>query len=365
MGGIENHVKALAEVEAANGNDVTVLVTNTTLRTERSQVAGVQIIKAGRIGTLASTPLSPALLVEARKLRPDIVNLHMPYPPGDLAIRAVGDNPTLVVTYHSDIVRQRRLLQCYKPLLHATLRRASRIIVTSNAYLRSSPFLRAYANKCRVVPLSVDHHRIDTFDADLAAHLRTITPTPLLLAVSVLRYYKGLHILLYALPQIDAGLIIVGAGPEQSNLKALAAKLGIEHRVHFAGHVPEVASYYHAADLFVLPSHLRSEAFGIVLLEAMAAGLPLVTTEIGTGTSEVNQHGRTGFVVPPNDPDALARAINVLLRNETLRHTFGRHCRELAQTLYTSAHLYERTQNVYREALADRAAPVSLEGQEL
>lgn len=354
VGGIENHLRALAEGLAARGHDVTVLVTNEARRTEITSINGVRVIKAARLLHLASTPLSPDLIRQARHLRADVVNIHMPYPPGDLA--ALGIPAPLVVTYHSDIVRQQRLLQIYRPLLHHTLHRAARIIATSAPYIESSPFLRQYAGKCRVVPLSVDVDRFAAVSPDAAATVRqrhNIAPHDrVVLSVGVLRYYKGLHILLDTMRDMDATLLVVGDGPEREQLEQLAAQYGIADRVRFVGRVAdqELPAYYHAADVFVLPSHLRAEAFGIVLLEAMASGLPVVSTELGTGTSVVNQHGVSGFVVPPADPHALARAIYVLLANDDLRCWMGAQARERVVAHYTHDRMIDETLAVYEEA---------------
>jgi rhamnosyl/mannosyltransferase len=336
-------------------------VTSTGRSTEIEQRQGVRVIKAGRLLHAASTPLSLNQLRQARRLRADLVNLHMPYPPGDLAAAALPDAP-LVVTYHSDVVRQRRLLQLYRPLLHATLRRASRIIATSAPYVQSSPFLRSYASKCRVVPLSVDVERFVQPAPEQAAAIRAryvrSADDRIVLAVGVLRYYKGLHVLLDALTQVDATLVIVGAGPEEQHLRDLAQALGVARRVHFAGRVAdaELPAYYQAADVFVLASQLRAEAFGIVQLEAMATGLPVVSTELGTGTSVVNQHGRTGFVTPPGDPYRLARALQALLANDELRRWMGSQAQARVLAEYTHTQMIERTLAVYEEALDGRSA---------
>jgi glycosyltransferase involved in cell wall biosynthesis len=358
IGGIENHLRVLAEGQARRGHDVVVLATNTDRETVAEERNGVHVIKAGRALHLASTPISLAMLREARTLRADVVHLHMPYPPGDLA--ALRIDAPLVITYHSDIVRQQRLLQIYRPLLNHTLRRARRIIATSEPYIHSSPFLRSYAPKCRVVPLSVDPRRFDRVSPQAVAAIRDRwgigSGECVVLSVGVLRYYKGLHLLLDALTQLDARLVIVGAGPEEQKLRDLAQAFGIARRVHFAGRVPDdhLAACYHAADVFALPSHLRAEAFGIVQLEAMAAALPVVSTELGTGTSVVNQHGVTGFVVPPGDPQPLARAIAVLLQNPDLRLAFGERARARVLAEYTDALMIDRVLAIYDEAIDPR-----------
>lgn len=261
----------------------------------------------------------------------------------------------LVVTYHSDIVRQQRLLQLYRPLLHATLRRAQRVIATSEPYVRSSTFLRQYSDKCRVVPLSIDAERFTAVAPEAVGAVRQkhglADDQPLILTVGVLRYYKGLHILLDALRHVEGVLLVVGDGPERERLEQFAAN-GIAERARFAGRVgdADLPAYYAAADLFVLASHLRAEAFGIVQLEAMAAGLPVISTELGTGTSVVNQHGVTGFVVPPSDSRALARAINVLTRNDHMRQRLGQQARQRVLTHYTHDHMIDGTLAVYEEA---------------
>lgn len=353
IGGIENHILALSKGLIARDHQVTVLVTSLGKRDELIQQGPLTIIKAARLLHAASTPLSSSLFWHARKLRPDLVNLHFPYPPGDLVYAALPKRPPLVVTYHSDIVRQRRLLQLYSPLLRRTLKSASRIIATSPNYITSSAWLAPHAARCRVVPLSTDAERFSQSDPALVKRLRDQHGSPLLLFVGRLRYYKGLHILLEALQDIQARLLIVGTGPEEAHLRALASQFGLSERVIFAGDISdaELPSYYAAADLYVLPAHLRSEAFGISLLEAQAAGLPLVSCELDSGTSFANQHGETGFVVPPSDPHALARAINVLLANPELRQRMGQNGQRRARELFSPAAMAAASEAVFAEAL--------------
>lgn len=365
LGGIENNMKALVEGLAGRGHRVTVLVTNTTPHDEVWHERSQTVIKAGRLLHLASTPLSARMLLHARRLTGvDVVHLHFPYPPGDLAALAIPNRPPLVITYHSDIVRQQLLLRVYGPLLHRTLDRAARIVATSPAYIASSPWLRPRAACCAVVPLSVDPDRFAAPDAAAVAALRAryggkagasvgfSQRVPLLLFVGRLRYYKGLHILLEALAQLQtkAQLLIVGSGPERHRLQAQAHAAGLAERVHFLDDVSDadLPVVYAAADVFVLPSHLRAEAFGIVQLEAQAAGLPIVCTELGTGTSFITRHGVTGFVVPPADPRALARALDVLLANPALAQQMGLAGRARAVQEFSHTRMVERMERVYQ-----------------
>ncbi len=360
LGGIENHLRDVAVGLAERGIRVTVLVTNTNRATVIEQSGSLQIIKAARQLHVASTPLSWPMVMQARRLfGVDVVHLHFPYPPGDLVARAVPGAPPLVISYHSDIVRQQGILRLYAPLLRATLARAARILVTSPAYLHSSAWLPPHAARCTVLPFGVALERFAAPDAAAVAAVRTrYQNAPLVLFVGRLRYYKGLHFLLEAMPQInqthpDARLLIVGVGPEQERLQAQAHAAGISERVHFLGEVDDTTlpAIYAAADVFVLPSHLRAEAFGIVQIEAQASGLPIVCAELGTGTSFVTQHGRTGLVVPPADPVALARAITVLLANPDLARTLGAAGRRRAYAEFSQPVMLDRLQAVYQDVV--------------
>lgn len=350
MGGIEHHIAMLAQGLVRSGHQATVLVTNTTPETTTTEEAGVQVIRAGRDLHLASTPFSLGMAIMARTVQPDVVHLHMPYPPGDVVARAVPGAPPLVVSYHSDVVRQQQLLRIYRPLLERTLEHARAILVASEPYVKSSPFLQPQQAKCHIVPYGIDLQHFSTFDGATVAELRQRHPGPLILAVGVLRYYKGLHLLIEAMQQVPATLLIVGGGPEEARLRAQVARLELQDRVIFAGRISDrdLPAYYHAADVFALSSHLRAEAFGIVLLEAMAAGLPLVTTELHTGTSVVNQHGRTGFVVSPGSASNLGRALAVLVANPDLRARMGQAARASVVAHYTAERMVERVMEVYQ-----------------
>lgn len=369
LGGIENHVRVLAEGLAARGHTVTVLVTSLGAQDEviRPEVPGpgrLTIIKAGRALHLSSTPLSPRMLWHARHLGTvDIAHLQYPYPPGDLAYLALPHRPPLIISYQSDIVRQRRLLQLYGPLLRWMLDHAARILASSPAYIASSPWLHPRAARCAVVPPSVDPERFAGPGLAGAPDMPALhgADVPTILFVGRLRYYKGIHFLLEALPRLrtPARLLLVGTGPETARLQAQVQALGLGAQVHFLGEVSDahLPAIYHAADLFVLPSHLRAEAFGIVQLEAQSAGLPIVCTELGTGTSYITRHGQTGFVVPPADPVALARAIDVLLANPTLARQMGAAGQARARQEFSHTRMLDRVEAVYRAVLAEDPAP--------
>ena len=359
LGGIENHVQLLAQGQAAAGHDVTVLVTNPAGRqTTVTSEQGVCVIRAGRLVTVASTPLSLALPWRLLRQRPDVVHLHYPYPVGEVCQWLLRRGRVTVLSYHADIVRQASILRLYKPVLRRVLRWVDAIVIGSPP-MRGGAFLGEHQAKLRLIPygISLDRFRAEPTEADLArlraqlaaafpptdsestsmdagssAPLPLCSPAPqlprssastqwLLLFVGRLRYYKGLDWLIRALPQIDARLAVVGIGPMAAEWKALAAQEGVADRIAWLGETPDadLPALYHLADLFVLPASHASEAFGLVQVEAMAAGVPCVCTELGTGTSYVNQDGVTGRVVPARDPDALAAAINDLLADPARR----------------------------------------------
>jgi glycosyltransferase involved in cell wall biosynthesis len=328
IGGIENHIRMLAEAQARRGHRVTVLVTSPTNRTTIRREKGVLVIRASRFAHVASTPLSLSLPLILSRLKRDIAHLHFPYPWGELATLAASHIPRVVVTYHSDIVRQGAILPFYRPFMHRILQRAAAIIATSPPYVESSDVLRHYRDKVRVVPLGVETTLYAHSHPGRVHAVRgewSPDREPLVLFVGRLRYYKGLDILLQAATRLTRGrVLIVGSGPERRKLDQLCERLRLEERVHFLGDVSdeELLALRHAVresgGLFVLPATERSEAFGMVLLEALSAGLPLVTTELGTGTSWVNRDGVTGRVVPAGDPAVLASALNDLLARPRL-----------------------------------------------
>lgn len=348
LGGIENHIKVLAEAQAAAGHRVIVLVCDPGRRTRTEELNGVRIIKAGRLTTAASMPLSLAQPIILARLRPDVVHVHSPYPLGEVANWLLGRARATVMTHHSDVVRQQGWLRLYGPLLRRVLRAADRIIATSPRYIETSPWLRPVRQKCVIVPLGVDTHRF-------ALPTTPYDGPPTLLFVGKLRYYKGLDDLLHALIQMpEVRFNIVGQGPMRRPWEALARELGVADRVHFLGEVndADLPVLYHQAHLFVLPANARAEAFGTVLLEAMAAGLPCITTEVGTGTSWVVQDGLTGLVVPPRDPEALAGAIRQLLTDRVARWHMGQRGQQRARQEFSQQRMIQGVIDLYQAILA-------------
>lgn len=357
LGGIEGHLGLVARAQAAAGWRVTVLVTGPGRRGSLREEDGVTVIRAPRLLTLASTPLSLALPLALARLRADIFHLHCPYPVAELAWLVIGRRP-LVLTWHSDVVRQKLLGALWAPGQRALLRRADRVLATSPHYARTSPFLRPLPpDKLRILPLGI---AAPVGRPDPAAARVRYGEGPTLAFVGQLRYYKGLGVLLDALAALRAAggprprLLVVGGGPMEAEWRERATAGGIDDQLRWLGNVDDAERdrVLAASDLFVLPAVARSEAFGLVLLEAMAAGLPLVTTELGTGTSWVNQHGETGLVVPAGDPAALAAALATLLGDEALRRDMGARARLRFEAQFTAERMLGDLDRIYEEVLA-------------
>jgi rhamnosyl/mannosyltransferase len=357
LGGIENHLRLLAEGQAGRGHDVTALVTNPAgRRTTESLEGGVRVIRAARLATAASTPLSGSLALALRRARPDIVHLHFPYPVGEVSQWALGHGAPAVLTYHSDVVRQANILRFYKPLMMRVLAGVDAIIIGSPP-MQQSAYLAGFQDKLHLIPYGIplERFRQRPTEAELArvryrylGGKAATEPLPLLLFVGRLRYYKGLDTLIAALPKVNARLLAVGTGPMQAEWQETAARERVEDRVIWAGEAPDsdLPTLYHLANLFVLPASHPSEAFGLVQVEAMAAGLPVVCTELGTGTTYVNRDGETGRVIPPRDPAALAEAINALLADGDLRRRLGQGAQARANEFALET-MVERTLRVY------------------
>jgi glycosyltransferase involved in cell wall biosynthesis len=284
----------------------------------------------------------------------DLIHYLFPWPFADLLRETTPRKPT-VLTYISDIVRQRWQMAIYQPLMWRTLRRMDAIVSNASNYIESSPVLSHPSIKSRVrqIPLGINEHFYsEKEDREILARLKLNDDEPFFLFIGVFRYYKGLHTLLNACPQIQGKIVIAGSGPEEDALHAQATRMRLRN-VIFTGQVTEneKLSLLKACRGLVLPSHLRSEAYGMVLVEASMFGKPMVSCDINTGTSFVNKHLETGFVVPPEAPDLLAQSINTLMANKAIAEKFGRGARRRYETYFNGRILGEGYSRLYKEIL--------------
>lgn len=283
----------------------------------------------------------------------DVLHFLYPWPYADLMQALTGVKTPAVLTYVSDVVRQRWLGRAYAPLMWRTLRNMRAIVANCPAYARTSPVLSdpAIRDKVRVIPLGIVEESYPAQgDETIFPRLGLVADEPYFLFIGVLRYYKGLHTLITAAQQVNARIVIVGSGPEGEKLRAFSDQSAATN-VLFAGQVSdeEKVALLKRCRAMVLPSHWRSEAYGMVLVEASIFGRPLVSCEIGTGTSFVNAHEESGLVVPPENPIALAGALNELLEDSNLAESLGRGARTRYERLFSGPALGRAYADLFRE----------------
>jgi glycosyltransferase involved in cell wall biosynthesis len=346
-GGMETHLSHLVAYQSAS-MAVEVVVANDRPVTQIDLLDGAKITRVASFGTLASQPLCPLLPAKLSGRNEAVVHLHLPNPWAAQAYLMSGHKGKLVVTHHADILGRKFLRSLVSPFVRRVMDRAAAIIVTSKRYLESSDELTSYRRKCHVVPLGIDVDALRPNRASDVADIHAKYGHRLLLAVGRLVPYKGFEFLLRAMQHIDATLLLIGTGPLEGELHAVVAGLGVSHKVHLLGHVDDTLPYYKAAKMLVFPSVSRAESFGLVQVEAMAAGIPVVNTEIDSGGPEVSVNGETGITVPPRDPRALAGAVKVLLEDEKTRLKFAHAARLRARSEFSAQRMAERTLGLYK-----------------
>ena len=349
-GGMETHLQDLCE-RLQGKIETEVVVAGETSKTSSETVNGVQVTRMGTLFDFKAAPVCPDLMRLVRKSTADIVHLHVPNPTGVVANLVDSIKRPLVVTYHSDVIRQKILGSAFQPILDRCLRRAAAIICTSPNYIESSPVLNRFREQCRVIPLGVATAKFQKVDEAAVRKIHEEFGNRIVLGVGRLIYYKGFEHLIQAMKKVDARLLLIGDGPLRQSLEEQARSIGVADRVTFLGEIDNVAPYLQAASVFVLSSVARSEAFGIVQLEAMACGTPVVNTSLRSGVPYVSVDGVTGITVPPSDSEALASAINQLLSDGALRERFGAAGRRRVEAEFSADLMAERTLNLYKEIL--------------
>lgn len=358
-GGMQRHVESLFISLAEKVNFVH-LVPSRNWDSGRFSLHGVPVIRTSSLNLDGSLAFSPGLVVEAIKLHKqyhfDLIHLHFPDPMAHLAAMCLPSAVPRIITWHANVTRQKKLLMAYRPFLNRALHQAAAIVVATPAHIANSPELSqpAIKKKCHTIPYGFDLNRF------LQPHPKTASlqhqfPGKRIFALGRHVYYKGFDVLIRAMQQIgqDTTLILGGTGPLTEQLQHTAGRCDVTSRVHFVGHIPEdeLPAYYQACDVFCLPSISQAEAFGIVQVEAMASGRPVVSTILNNGVDYVNQHGITGMTVPPGDAQALAAKINQLLKDDSLRDKLGRQARERALEEFSLAKMGESTFALYDNVL--------------
>lgn len=360
-GGMERVACELAEGISRHGVGVEVLCANTQAGTQIDKGAGgYAITRAGSWGRLLSTSMSPALIAHARRLsrEADLVHVHMPDPMAALALWLARPSAKLVVHWHSDVVRQRVAVQLYRPLQNWLLRRADAVIATSAAYAESSPWLRRCRHKTVVIPIGIT----DPGCAGAPEAARRIRERfgakHIVLSLGRMTYYKGFDVLIDAAADLPDGSVIVvgGDGELLERHRETVRRKGLSNKIFFVGHIPheDLAAYFEAATVFCLASTQRAEAYGVVLLEAMAGAKPVVTTEVpGSAVSWINQPGVTGLSVPVGDAKALAGAVNRIAADAAFADRLGRAARARYEQHLSAETMIQSTLNLYRQLMAN------------
>lgn len=318
------------------------------------KINGVEVHRAGSLGVVSSVPISFSFLWKFRKLSKDrdIVQFHLPFPLGDLACLLSGYKGKVVISWHSDVVKQKRWMILYRPIMKHFLRRADLVLIGAPGIAKGSKYLGKFSEKCKVLPFAIEDHVLVSGGKYLLEHgYERENQETKFLFVGRLVYYKGCSVLLEAMAKMrDASfLTIIGSGSLESDLKQQCHNLGIEGQVEFLGNLSQekMKRCYEEADVFVLPSVERSEAFALVQLEAMAYGLPVINTNLPSGVPEVSVHMETGLTVEPNDENGLAMAMDWMCCHHEERNLMGQRARERVEKMYTQGDMISNLLAVY------------------
>jgi rhamnosyl/mannosyltransferase len=354
VGGIEQVINQIARgcVKIGIHVDVLSLTANKDRRT--IEIDGYLAHRARLDFQIASTGFSISAFWRFYQLakQADIIHYHYPWPFMDVVHFAMRICKPTVVTYHSDIIRQKYLNMLYRPLMLKFLSSMSRIVATSPNYVATSTVLAKYKDNVKVIPIGLDKTTYPEVDAERIEFWREKLGSKFFLFVGLLRYYKGLHILLEAAQGNDYPIVIVGAGPIESELKAQVALFGLSN-IHFLGYQSDEdkVALLTLSYAVVFPSYLRSEAFGVSLLEGAMYGKPLISSEIGTGTSYINIADETGLVVPPRDPIALNQAMTYLWEHPEKAAEMGRRAELRYRHYFTADQMVNSYAHIYAELI--------------
>ncbi|HAF86425.1 MAG TPA: hypothetical protein DCG32_08730 [Sphaerochaeta sp.] len=359
IGGVERIVQQIAE-GLNDKTDMQVLVCQEKGRGCDEVYGGVKVRRSGSLGIFLSMPLSFSFLHDLRRLSKDadIIHFHMPFPLGDLAYFFSGYKGKIVIWWHMEIVRQKKAMAIYRPMMMKFLERADLIMVATEGHVKGSEVLQQFKDKIVVIPFGLD----DAFlEKSLAAigkgnTAATTSAATNFLFIGRLVYYKGCDVLLEAFAKMgnkEAHLTLVGGGPMKEELETVATSYGIKDRVHMLGSIPYENLLQHIADcdVFVLPSSERTEAFGIVQIEAMAYGKPVINTNLPTGVPYVSLHGKTGLTVEPKDVKGLTEAMDRLANDADLRQKFGKSARKRVEDEYRLSSILDRIYAQYEKVL--------------
>ncbi len=367
-GGLQEAIRQIALSTQAFGIEPRIFTLSPSPTPTRVEYDDLQVIRARSWAAPASCDIGGinAFRVFAKATQwADVIHYHHPWPFADILDLMAHPARTKILTYHSDIIRQQFLGSLYRPLMQRMLNKMDYVVSTSTSYLNSSPVLSNCVprDKQRVIPLAIDEQTYPTTpDYSVMKRLGLARENPFFLFIGALRYYKGLHSLIAAATRIDTPIVIAGTGPNAQSYKAMAKELGATNII-FAGSISnsEKVALLQACRALVLPSHLRAEAFGMVLVEASMFGKPMISCEIGTGTTYVNIGQETGLTVTPESPDALAKAMQTLLEDSALAERYGKSARLRYETLFSGHAAGRAYAELYQDAIQSHTTEVQID----
>jgi len=357
-GGMERALLEITEGLNNHGIKCDVLCSNTNRDNEVTKFDKYIVYRTASYGIINSTSITPNLIFKLWKIHEeyDIIDVHHPDPMAFLALFLVRPKAKIVIHWQSDIIRQQLTAKLFLPLQNWVLRRSEKIILASEAYGRHSKSLKEYLDKMVVVPIGIDDKNLK-IDIDKRDKIKSrYGDKKIIFALGRLVTYKGFDYLIESAKYLsDEYMILIGGkGPEEENLKNIIKQHGLEDRVEMLGFITEEDkyAYFEMATIFSLPSITKAEAFGVVLIEAMAYGKPIVLSSIeGSGMNWVNQDGVTGFQVEPKDAKALAKAIKKITLNEELYREFSQNSLNRFRTIFTRDNMVNLLEDLYRSIL--------------
>ena len=359
QGGLEEVIRQICLNTRGHGVESRVFTLSRRPRPAEVQLPEATVIRVKQSFEIASCGFTMGGIAEFRRqvVWADIVHYHFPWPFADLLHSLAGRRHCSVMTYHSDIVRQKSMMFLYRPLMDHFLGRVSRIVATSPNYFATSDVLCRFSDKVDVIPIGIQRDSYPGLPTDsrVLEEVRAEYGSGFFLFVGVLRYYKGLHILLNAIREAPYRVVIVGSGPVERELRRQAKELKLDN-VRFCGYVPDETkmALFELCRAVVFPSYLRSEAFGVTLLEGAMSGKPLISAEVGSGTSHINIDHQTGLVVTPGCPKSLREAMDSLYYYPREAERMGEQARARYEELFTGKVMGRSYARVYRKVLEEQ-----------
>ncbi|MBY0446107.1 MAG: glycosyltransferase [Burkholderiales bacterium] len=356
-GGIETVTFDLVEGLNRQGVNADVLCSNKGKQTKiDTPNARYRVIRAGTFAVVNSTSISLKLIAELQECihKYDAVHIHLPNPMANLAIWLIRPKCKIYLHWHSDIVKQKHMLKLYSPWLKWLIKRADGIVATSLQYANSSKWLANNMGKVSIIPIGVAD-KSQQASPELVNKIRSEhKDKKIILSIGRSAIYKGISYLIEACKYTRDDVVVLIGGPGVESFQPLIHKLGLEYKVKLLGAIADqqLASYYAACDIFCLPSIYRSEAYGIVQVEAMSFAKPIISCDIaGSGVSWVNEHEKSGLLVPPSNLQALADAINRLSQDNVLRNKMATYARKRFEKELTAEKMVSKTIKMYKESI--------------